>query len=195
MRTWMPARPVLEVRGLHKRFGSLIVAADVHLDVHPFRLHSLIGPNGAGKTTFFNMLTGLLRADAGEIRFDGHDITRPAGAPAHPTGPQPLVPDPQRVPQPDGVRERPRRGAGAEPRSRTRCGATPTGLPTSTRAPGRCSPRSGWRIAPPNHAPICRTASSACWRSPSRSPPMPGCCCWTNRWPDWRKPIARWSAR
>ncbi len=68
-------KPVLEVRGLHKRFGSLIVAGDVHLDVHPFRLHSLIGPNGAGKTTFFNMLTGLLRADAGEIRFAGHDIT------------------------------------------------------------------------------------------------------------------------
>jgi branched-chain amino acid transport system ATP-binding protein len=68
-------KPVLEVRGLHKRFGSLVVAADVHLDVQPFRLHSLIGPNGAGKTTFFNMLTGLLRADAGEIRFDGHVIT------------------------------------------------------------------------------------------------------------------------
>jgi ABC-type branched-subunit amino acid transport system ATPase component/ABC-type branched-subunit amino acid transport system permease subunit len=68
-------KPVLEVRGLHKRFGSLIVAGDVHLDVHPFCLHSLIGPNGAGKTTFFNMLTGLLRADAGEIRFAGHDIT------------------------------------------------------------------------------------------------------------------------
>jgi ABC-type branched-subunit amino acid transport system ATPase component/ABC-type branched-subunit amino acid transport system permease subunit len=68
-------RPVLEVRGLHKRFGSLIVAGDVHLDVHPFRLHSLIGPNGAGKTTFFNLLTGLVRADAGEIRFDGRDIT------------------------------------------------------------------------------------------------------------------------
>ena len=68
-------KPVLEVRALHKRFGSLVVAADVHLDVQPFRLHSLIGPNGAGKTTFFNMLTGLLRADAGEIRFDGHVIT------------------------------------------------------------------------------------------------------------------------
>jgi branched-chain amino acid transport system ATP-binding protein len=68
-------RAVLEVRGLHKRFGSLVVAADVHLDVQPFRLHSLIGPNGAGKTTFFNMLTGLLRADAGEIRFDGSVIT------------------------------------------------------------------------------------------------------------------------
>jgi ABC-type branched-subunit amino acid transport system ATPase component/ABC-type branched-subunit amino acid transport system permease subunit len=69
-------QPVLQVRGLHKRFGSLIVAGDVHLDVHSFRLHSLIGPNGAGKTTFFNMLTGLLRADAGEIRFAGQDITR-----------------------------------------------------------------------------------------------------------------------
>jgi ABC-type branched-subunit amino acid transport system ATPase component/ABC-type branched-subunit amino acid transport system permease subunit len=68
-------KPVLEVRGLHKRFGSLIVAGDVHLDVHPFRLHSLIGPNGAGKTTFFNMLTGLLRPDAGKVRFAGHDIT------------------------------------------------------------------------------------------------------------------------
>lgn len=69
-------KPVLEVRGLHKRFGSLVVAQDVHLEVHPFRLHSLIGPNGAGKTTFFNMLTGLLRADAGEIRFDGKVITQ-----------------------------------------------------------------------------------------------------------------------
>ena len=68
-------QPILTVRGLHKRFGSLIVAGDVHLDVHPCRLHSLIGPNGAGKTTFFNMLTGLLRADAGEIRFDGRVIT------------------------------------------------------------------------------------------------------------------------
>src|SRR6516164_7937547 len=69
-------KPILTVRGLHKRFGSLVVAADIYLDVHPYRLHSLIGPNGAGKTTFFNMLTGLLRADAGRIAFDGHDITQ-----------------------------------------------------------------------------------------------------------------------
>jgi branched-chain amino acid transport system ATP-binding protein len=69
-------QPILTVRGLHRRFGSLVVAADVHLDVYPYRLHSLIGPNGAGKTTFFNMLTGLLSADAGQIAFDGHDITQ-----------------------------------------------------------------------------------------------------------------------
>ncbi len=68
--------PVLTVRGLHKRFGSLVVAADVHLEVFPCRLHSLIGPNGAGKTTFFNLLTGLLRVDAGSIMFSGRNITR-----------------------------------------------------------------------------------------------------------------------
>ena len=76
LNTMRPDQPILTVRGLHKRFGSLVVAADVNLDVHPYRLHSLIGPNGAGKTTFFNMLTGLLRADAGQIMFDGHDITQ-----------------------------------------------------------------------------------------------------------------------
>jgi ABC-type branched-subunit amino acid transport system ATPase component/ABC-type branched-subunit amino acid transport system permease subunit len=75
-----PAKPVLEVRGLNKRFGSLIVAQDIHLDVHPYMLHSLIGPNGAGKTTFFNMLTGLLKADAGSIRLNGQELT---GLPVH----------------------------------------------------------------------------------------------------------------
>src|SRR6204780_2664903 len=74
------ARPVLEVRGLNKRFGSLVVAQDIHLDVHPYMLHSLIGPNGAGKTTFFNMLTGLMKDDAGSIRLDGRELT---GLPVH----------------------------------------------------------------------------------------------------------------
>jgi ABC-type branched-subunit amino acid transport system ATPase component len=64
------------VRGLSKRFGSLVTAQALDLEVHPCRLHSVIGPNGAGKTTFFNMLTGLLSADAGEISFVRHDITR-----------------------------------------------------------------------------------------------------------------------
>jgi ABC-type branched-subunit amino acid transport system ATPase component/ABC-type branched-subunit amino acid transport system permease subunit len=68
-------RPVLEVRDLNKRFGSLVVAQNIHLDVYPYMLHSLIGPNGAGKTTFFNMLTGLLKADAGSIRLDGTELT------------------------------------------------------------------------------------------------------------------------
>ncbi len=75
-----PMRPILTLRGVSKRFGSLVTARDIDLDVYPCRLHSLIGPNGAGKTTLFNMLTGMLRANAGEIRFEGQDITR---LPAH----------------------------------------------------------------------------------------------------------------
>ncbi len=68
--------PVLTVRGLRKAFGSLTVAQDIAFEVAPRRLHSIIGPNGAGKTTLFNMLTGILPPDAGEIRFRGTDITR-----------------------------------------------------------------------------------------------------------------------
>ena len=68
--------PILTVRGLCRNFGSLHVARDIALDVMPCTLHSFIGPNGAGKTTFFNMLTGLLPPNAGEIRFLGADITR-----------------------------------------------------------------------------------------------------------------------
>jgi ABC-type branched-subunit amino acid transport system ATPase component/ABC-type branched-subunit amino acid transport system permease subunit len=71
---------VLRVDGLSKRFGSLIVADKVNLSVKARTLHSLIGPNGAGKTTFFNMLTGLMPHEAGELRFRGLDITN---LPAH----------------------------------------------------------------------------------------------------------------
>src|SRR5487761_2358453 len=70
------ARPILSIAGLHKRFGSLVTANDIRLDVYPFQLHSFIGPNGAGKTTLFNMLTGLLAPNAGSIRFEGQEITR-----------------------------------------------------------------------------------------------------------------------
>ncbi len=71
-----PQTPILRVTGLHKRFGSLVVATDISLDVYPYKLHSFIGPNGAGKTTFFNMMTGILQPNAGKIVFDGHDITQ-----------------------------------------------------------------------------------------------------------------------
>ena len=68
-------RPILSIAGLHKRFGSLVTANDIKLDVYPFQLHSFIGPNGAGKTTLFNMLTGLLAPNAGSIRFEGQEIS------------------------------------------------------------------------------------------------------------------------
>ncbi|SFP26085.1 branched-chain amino acid ABC transporter ATP-binding protein/permease [Variovorax sp. 770b2] len=67
--------PLLTVRGLTKKFGSLAVASGYDFDVHQGTLHSFIGPNGAGKTTFFNMLSGVVVPDSGQVRFLGHDIT------------------------------------------------------------------------------------------------------------------------
>lgn len=68
--------PLLQVRGLCKRFGALVVAGGFDLDVHARKLHSFIGPNGAGKTTFFHMLSGVLSPDEGQVLFLGQDITR-----------------------------------------------------------------------------------------------------------------------
>lgn len=68
-------QPILEIEGLSRRFGSLVVANDISLKVFPFQLHSFIGPNGAGKTTFFNMLSGVLPPNAGKIVFLGQDVT------------------------------------------------------------------------------------------------------------------------
>ena len=65
---------VLTVRRLRKSFGSLVVAEDIDLEVEAGKLHSLIGPNGAGKTTFFNMLTGLIPSDGGQIVFRDRDL-------------------------------------------------------------------------------------------------------------------------
>jgi branched-chain amino acid transport system ATP-binding protein len=66
---------ILETRGLRKAFGGNVVLEDVTLAFAPNRLSAIIGPNGAGKTTCFNLLTGFLEPDRGEIRFKGRDIT------------------------------------------------------------------------------------------------------------------------
>jgi ABC-type branched-subunit amino acid transport system ATPase component len=68
--------PLLDVRRLCKRFGALAVTDEVDLQVHAGRIHALIGPNGAGKTTLVAQLAGQLPSDSGEVRLDGHDITR-----------------------------------------------------------------------------------------------------------------------
>jgi ABC-type branched-subunit amino acid transport system ATPase component len=69
-----PARTLLEFRGVHKRFGGLQVLTGVDLSVREGSITALIGPNGSGKTTLFNLASGALRADAGEILFDGRRI-------------------------------------------------------------------------------------------------------------------------
>jgi branched-chain amino acid transport system ATP-binding protein len=66
---------LLEVDGLSKRFGGLVVLDGVSLAVEQGRIHGVIGPNGAGKTTLFNIINGIYRATAGRVVFKGRDIT------------------------------------------------------------------------------------------------------------------------
>ncbi len=67
-------RPLLEVRGISKRFRGLRAVTDVSLSVEAGHIVALIGPNGAGKTTTFNMIAGVYRPDEGEILLDGQPL-------------------------------------------------------------------------------------------------------------------------
>jgi ABC-type branched-subunit amino acid transport system ATPase component len=66
--------PLLEVRGLTKRFGGLTAVHGLDFDVRPGEILGVIGPNGAGKTTTFNLVAGTYRPDGGDIRFAGDSI-------------------------------------------------------------------------------------------------------------------------
>ncbi len=67
--------PLLETQGLRKSYRGRAVVDGVSINVNAGEVVGLLGPNGAGKTTSFNMVVGLLRPDAGEVRFDGEDVT------------------------------------------------------------------------------------------------------------------------
>jgi branched-chain amino acid transport system ATP-binding protein len=66
--------PLLEVRRIGKRFGGLHAVRDLSFDLTRGEVLGLIGPNGAGKTTVFNLLSGFLAPDEGDVRFDGRPL-------------------------------------------------------------------------------------------------------------------------
>ncbi|WP_159913931.1 ABC transporter ATP-binding protein [Pantoea sp. 18069] len=67
--------PLLELKGLSKRFGGLVAVNDLSFDVHAGEVVGLLGPNGSGKTTAMNLVSGALPLNAGEVRFDGRTIS------------------------------------------------------------------------------------------------------------------------
>ena len=65
---------LLQVKGLRKSFGAVVVADDLSYSLAEGEALGIIGPNGAGKTSMFNMITGALRPDSGSIEFSGQQI-------------------------------------------------------------------------------------------------------------------------
>jgi len=66
--------PLLQLKGVSKRFGAMAAVKDLSFEMQAGEILGLIGPNGAGKSTVFNLMTGVLAADDGEIHFGGERI-------------------------------------------------------------------------------------------------------------------------
>ena len=77
---------LLEARNLTKHFGGVLALDGLDLAVAPNEILGLIGPNGSGKTTFFNVITGIYSADAGQVSFDGADVTNASGRAVYQAG-------------------------------------------------------------------------------------------------------------
>jgi ABC-2 type transport system ATP-binding protein len=73
-----PTLPPLEIRGLTRRYGSLVAVDQLDLEVRPGEILGFLGPNGAGKTTTLRCAAGLLRPHAGTIRIAGFDLEHDA---------------------------------------------------------------------------------------------------------------------
>jgi branched-chain amino acid transport system ATP-binding protein len=71
--------PILEARGVTKRFGGLLAVDSVDLSIPSGSITSVIGPNGAGKTTFFNIIAGIYKPTSGSIMFDGQILAAGGG--------------------------------------------------------------------------------------------------------------------
>ncbi|HEY0297542.1 MAG TPA: ABC transporter ATP-binding protein [Bordetella sp.] len=71
----MSAAPILQARGIHRRFGGVVAVKDASLTVHAGEIVGLIGPNGSGKSTLVNLITGELEVNGGTFTFCGKDVT------------------------------------------------------------------------------------------------------------------------
>jgi ABC-2 type transport system ATP-binding protein len=66
--------PAIEIKQVHKRFGTLHALCGVDLEINAGEFFALLGPNGAGKTTLINIIAGLALASSGSVRIMGHDV-------------------------------------------------------------------------------------------------------------------------
>ncbi len=68
-------KPILQIRGVNKRFGAVQALSDVEFEAYPGEVVALVGDNGAGKSTLVKVISGVYRPDSGEYVFEGHPVT------------------------------------------------------------------------------------------------------------------------
>lgn len=69
------SKPILELRGINKRFGAVQALSEVDFEVYPAEVVGLVGDNGAGKSTLVKIISGVHQADSGQYVFDGREVT------------------------------------------------------------------------------------------------------------------------
>src|SRR6476620_5757948 len=67
--------PIVEMRDISKRFGSVLANDRISIDLWPGEIHAVLGENGAGKTTLMNSLSGMYQPDSGTIELDGNPVS------------------------------------------------------------------------------------------------------------------------
>ncbi len=143
VRTHQAARrrrmPLLECKGLMRRFGALVAVDEVDMSVEPGEIRAVIGPNGAGKSTLFNLITGTLKPSAGRVDLRRRGHHRHARACGGAEGHRAHLPALPRLPGPDRARERAHRGAGAR-----RAGAGAVSAAAACSPPRPRSPTRRW---------------------------------------------------
>src|SRR5215213_9323791 len=73
-RAWHDAPVILQTSNVSKRFGGIVAASELAIELRQGTITALVGPNGAGKTTVFNLLTGAIPPDSGSIRLNGEEL-------------------------------------------------------------------------------------------------------------------------
>ena len=150
------AEPLLQIEGLSKRFGGVIAADAITLDLPPGEFHAVIGPNGAGKTTLIGLIAGEVAPQQGRVRFDGTDITRLAAYRRSQARARALVPDHLALFRVHGARQcRPCRAGASRPLVSLLARRAPRGGIARAGAGGACpcrpAQRAGVRVARLSH--------------------------------------------
>ena len=93
-----PGEPILDARGVSKRFGAVLALHDASLQIDRGEVVALMGANGAGKSTFVKILTGAIRRDSGAIKINGEDAAMVSPAASRRAGLVPVYQEPSLIP-------------------------------------------------------------------------------------------------